>query len=97
MEELERLQKAIMGIFQEEIQALDPELQSTLIDDLITTFNNRLNILKKIQHSKEMQLGRDDSFIDEPFEIFDPDTLQSMDESSKEWVKEWRKAVAKLV
>jgi hypothetical protein len=30
-------------------------------------------------------------------QVLDPDTLQSMDENNKRWVKDWREAVSKLV
>jgi hypothetical protein len=29
-------------------------------------------------------------------QVLDPDTLQSMDENNKRWVKDWREAVSKL-
>jgi len=47
--EHERLRKLILETFQNEAGTLNPELQSILIDDLITAFHNRLTILKKIQ------------------------------------------------
>jgi hypothetical protein len=97
MEERERLQKAIMEIFQKEVQALGPELQSILIDDIVTAFYNRLNIMKKIQHNKEMKLCTNNSLVIEPMQVLDPDILQSMDENNKRWVKDWREAVSKLV
>ena len=50
IENREKLQKVIMMTFQDEVQALNSELQSILIDDMITAFNNRLIVLKKIQH-----------------------------------------------
>ena len=97
MEERERLQKAMMEIFQKEVQTLDPELQSILIDDIVTALYNRLNIMKKIQDSKEMQLCTNNSLVLKPMHVLDPDTLQSMDENNKRWVKHWREAVSKLV
>ena len=50
MENREKLQKVIMTTFQDEMQTLDSELQSILIDDMITAFYNRLIVMKKIQH-----------------------------------------------
>jgi len=96
MEERQRLQKAIMEIFQKEVETLDPELESILIDDIVTAFYNRLNIIKKIQHNKEMQLCTNNSLVLEPMPVLDPDTLQSMDENNKRWVKDWKEAVSKL-
>jgi len=86
-----------MEIFQKEVQTLGSELQSILIDDIVMAFYNRLNIMKKIHHNKEMQLCTNNSLVLEPMQVLDPDTLQSMDENNKRWVKDWREAVSKLV
>ena len=96
MEERQRLQKAIMEIFQKEVETLDPELESILIDDIVTVFYNRLNIMKKIQQCKEMQGGPNNSSVIEPIRVLDPDMLQIKDESNKKWVKDWRNAVSEL-
>jgi hypothetical protein len=48
MEKPERLQKILMEILQKELDSLNPELQTILIDDMISVFYNRLSILKKI-------------------------------------------------
>lgn len=52
MEKRERLQKVMMETLQKEVQTLNHELQSILIDDMITAFYNRLNVMKKIQHQQ---------------------------------------------
>jgi hypothetical protein len=52
MEERERLQKVMMETFQKQVQTLNHELQSILIDDMVTAFYNRLNVMKKIQHKQ---------------------------------------------
>ena len=52
MEKRERLQKVMMETLQNEVQTLNHELQSILIDDMITAFYNRLNVMKKIQHQQ---------------------------------------------
>ena len=52
MEKRERLQKVMMETLHKEVQILDHELQSILIDDMITAFYNRLNVMKKIQHKQ---------------------------------------------
>ena len=44
-----KLQKMMMEAFTSEIQTLTPELQSILADDLVTTFQNRLKVLQRIQ------------------------------------------------
>ena len=41
MENREKLQNVIVTTFQDEMQTLNSELQSMLIDDMITAFNNR--------------------------------------------------------
>jgi len=45
----EKIQKAIMAIFQDEVQTLSSDLQSILIDDIVAAFYNRLSVMKKIQ------------------------------------------------
>ena len=52
MEKREELQKVMMQTLQKEVQPLNHELQSILIDDMITAFYNRLNVMKKIQHKQ---------------------------------------------
>ena len=51
MENREKLQKVMMITFQDEAQTLNSELQSILIDDMITAFYNRLIVLKKFERS----------------------------------------------
>jgi hypothetical protein len=51
MENREKLQKVMMLTFQDEVQTLNSELQSILIDDMITAFYNRLIVLKKFKRS----------------------------------------------
>ena len=43
----EKLQQKMMNTLQEELQSLNPDLQSILIDDMITAFYNRLFVMKK--------------------------------------------------
>jgi hypothetical protein len=66
MEEKKRLQKVMLEIFKQEFQTLNNELQSILIDDMLTVFHNRLTILKKIQNSKKIQLKSKNSLFSEP-------------------------------
>ena len=49
MEKREKLQKVMIKAFENEIKELDSNLKSILIDDMITAFNNRIIVLKKIQ------------------------------------------------
>jgi hypothetical protein len=44
-----KLQKMMLEAFTSEIQALTPELQSILADDMVTAFHNRLMVFQKIQ------------------------------------------------
>ncbi|MCW4005592.1 MAG: hypothetical protein NWF04_03200 [Candidatus Bathyarchaeota archaeon] len=38
------------SVFDDEIKQLSPELQEMLIDDMVTAFQNRLNVLNRISH-----------------------------------------------
>lgn len=49
MEQRQNLQKVMMETFGKEIGTLDLELQTMLVDDMITAFFNRLKVMKKIQ------------------------------------------------
>ena len=53
MENRQNLQKLLTTSFHVELQSLNAELQSTLIDDMITAFYNRLKVMKKIQETQE--------------------------------------------
>ena len=48
MEKRERLQKVMLETLQKEVQPLNHDLQSILIDDMVTAFYNRLEVMKKI-------------------------------------------------
>ena len=52
MEKSQRLQKDMTKTFQNELQQLNSQLQSILIDDMVTAFYNRLDILEKIQNKQ---------------------------------------------
>jgi len=52
MEKRQRLQKDMMRTFQNELQQLNSQIQSILIDDMVTAFYNRLDILEKIQNKQ---------------------------------------------
>ena len=62
----ERLLRIIMNVFENELQEIDLDLQSILLDDLVTVFNTRLSVLKKIQNSQKMKLNTNDSLVLEP-------------------------------
>ncbi|MEJ2272355.1 MAG: hypothetical protein P8X91_07730 [Candidatus Bathyarchaeota archaeon] len=49
MEKRNQLKKVMTDTFQKEIQTLNSQLQSILIDDMTTAFLNRLDIMRKIQ------------------------------------------------
>jgi len=49
MEQRQNLQKVMIETFGKEIGTLDLELQTMLVDDMITAFFNRLKVMKKIQ------------------------------------------------
>ena len=52
MNEHNNLKNLILETFQKDLQVLDPEFHSILIDDLVCALYNRLAILKKIQSSQ---------------------------------------------
>jgi len=52
LEKRERIQKTMMEAFHNQLQPLNKQLQSILIDDMVTAFYNRLDILKKIQNKQ---------------------------------------------
>jgi len=52
MEKRQRLQKDMMKTFQNDLQQLNSQIQSILIDDMVTAFYNRLDILEKIQNKQ---------------------------------------------
>ncbi|UCD27121.1 MAG: hypothetical protein JSW19_00160 [Candidatus Bathyarchaeota archaeon] len=49
LQERKRLQKIMMATFKDEIQALTPELRYILTDDMVTAFQNRLDVFQRIQ------------------------------------------------
>ena len=49
IKERKKIQKVMVKTFQNEIQMLNQDFQSILIDDMITAFFNRLKVLKKVQ------------------------------------------------
>ena len=49
MAKRQKLQKVMIKALESELQELDSNLKSILIDDMITAFFNRLIVLKKIQ------------------------------------------------
>jgi len=49
MEQRQNLQRVMIETFGKEIGKLDLELQTMLVDDMITAFFNRLKVMKKIQ------------------------------------------------
>lgn len=52
----QRLQKAIMSAFRQEMQTLTPEMQYILTDDLLTAFQNRITVFQRIQAGTSPQL-----------------------------------------
>ncbi len=49
IEQRQNLQKVMIETFGKELGTLDLELQTMLVDDMITAFFNRLKVMKKIQ------------------------------------------------
>lgn len=44
-------------VFGEQIQVLSTELQGILLDDLVTAFENRLNVLTKAQSTLKLEIA----------------------------------------
>lgn len=56
-EERKRLEKKMMEAFKDDMKNLTKELQQTLVDDLVTAFQNRLRVFLRIQ-SKQAYLPK---------------------------------------
>jgi len=52
MQNRAKLQKTMMKSFEKEVNQLNPDFRSILIDDMITAFYNRLDVMKKIQEKQ---------------------------------------------
>jgi len=50
------LRLKMASVFGEKIQMLSTELQGILLDDLVTAFENRLNVLNKAQSTARLEL-----------------------------------------
>ena len=44
-------------VFSEKIQMLSTELQEILLDDLVTAFENRLNVLNRAQSTVKLEMA----------------------------------------
>lgn len=44
----QELEAKLAAVFAEKIKKLSTELQQTLLDDMVTAFENRLNVLNRI-------------------------------------------------
>jgi hypothetical protein len=53
--------------------------------------------MKEISQSGERNLLTNNFSALEHNQVLDPDSLQSMDENNKKWVKDWKKEVTKLM
>jgi hypothetical protein len=49
LKQREELEAKMTEVFKENIQALSTELQKILVDDLVTAFQNRINVLIRVQ------------------------------------------------
>lgn len=47
----------MLAVFGEEIEMLSAELQQILLDDLVTAFENRLNVLNRAQSTLEFEVA----------------------------------------
>jgi hypothetical protein len=51
------MQLKMATVFSEKIQMLSTELQGILLDDLVTAFENRLNVLNRAQLTVELEMA----------------------------------------
>jgi hypothetical protein len=49
LKQREELEAKMTEVFKENIQTLSTELQKILVDDLVTAFQNRINVLIRVQ------------------------------------------------
>jgi len=54
---MSKLRLKMATVFSEEIKMLSNELQEILLDDLVTAFENRLNVLNRTQVSVELEMA----------------------------------------
>jgi hypothetical protein len=57
MKSRKELQRKMLAVFGEEIQILSAELQKILLDDLVTAFENRLNVLNRAKPTLKLELA----------------------------------------
>jgi len=50
------LKTKLTVVFREKIQTLSTELQGILVDDLVTAFENRLDVLNRVQSTVQLQI-----------------------------------------
>jgi hypothetical protein len=51
------LKRKMASVFSEKIQELPIELQGLLLDDLVTAFENRLNVLNRAQSTVKLEMA----------------------------------------
>jgi len=54
---MKELRLKMVTVFSEEIQMLSTELQEILLDDLVTAFENRLNVLNRAQLTVKLEMA----------------------------------------
>jgi hypothetical protein len=52
LKQREELEAKMAVVFKENIRALSAELQKILVDDLVTAFQNRINVLIRAQEKR---------------------------------------------
>ena len=51
----DELEEKMAAVFSDEIKELSTELQQILIDDLVTAFENRLNVLNRVKVARRFK------------------------------------------
>jgi hypothetical protein len=55
--ERKELKLKMAAVFSEKLQMLSTELQGVLLDDLVTAFENRLNVLNRAQLTVKIEMA----------------------------------------
>ena len=55
--ERKELKLKMAAVFSEKLQMLSTELQGVLLDDLVTAFENRLNVLNRAQSTVKLEMA----------------------------------------
>lgn len=63
-EDRKQIEAKMTSVFSESIQSLPKELQRILVDDIVTAFENRFQVLNRVQNSRicQIQIVQDEDY-----------------------------------